>query len=195
MMRLKGQGGSLPRHAKLIVLSRNSRGAELTRLPRWGNRKLAQTGTGQVRLLVSCGRYGSGAVLGSAVVLVHRFPMPLGYGLLVEVVVVMVLGMAAQMGLCMLLGCIRGSAEVSVPGTIVAMLGMALPFAGPSNMRIEIISGAMAGSFMYDLRELLTRQWIVSYRSSNSGCDFRRIEALTKTDVRLHCPPGYQPAR
>ena len=99
--------------------------------------------------LYRCGDVGAGALIGIAVVFVHHFLAPPSYGLLVEVVFVMLLGMAAQMGLCMLLGGLLGSVEVLIPGTVVGMLGMALPFANLSNLRIELIAGALVGSLVF----------------------------------------------
>lgn len=96
-----------------------------------------------------CGDIGAGALIGATVVLIHRFLAPPSYGLFVEVVLVMLLGMAAQMGLCILLGGLLGSMEVLVPGTVVGMLGMALPFANLSNLRTELIAGALAGSLVF----------------------------------------------
>jgi hypothetical protein len=49
--------------------------------------------------------------------------------------------------------------------------------------------------YFKDLNELLGLQWVITYRSSNTGSSFRRIEVTTETDVHIHHPRGYRPAR
>jgi ubiquinone/menaquinone biosynthesis C-methylase UbiE len=123
-------------------------------------------------LLYRCGDVGAGALIGIAVVLVHHFIAPTSYGLVVEVVLVMLLGMAAQMGLCMLIGGLLGSIEVLIPGSIVGMLGMALPFVNLSNLRIELLVGAVGGSLVF----LLFDAWdyTVSGRTQSPSRDGHR---------------------
>jgi lipid-binding SYLF domain-containing protein len=41
-------------------------------------------------------------------------------------------------------------------------------------------------------RDLLARQWLVTYRSSNTGSGFRRIEVTTEANLHLHYPAGYR---
>jgi hypothetical protein len=43
------------------------------------------------------------------------------------------------------------------------------------------------------LNELLGLQWLITYRSSNAGEGFRRIEVTTDYDLRLRYPAGYRP--
>jgi hypothetical protein len=67
----------------------------------------------------------------------------------------------------MLLGGLLGSIEVLIPGTIVGMLGMALPFVNLSNLRIELLAGALVGSLVF------------------------LLFAMTKMSCRTEiCPPG-----
>lgn len=122
--------------------------------------------------LYRCGDMGAGALIGIAVVLAHHFLAPPSYGLLVEVVLVMLLGMAAQMGLCMLFGGLLGSIEVLIPGTIVGMLGMALPLVNLSNLRIELIAGAMGGSLVFLLFDVWDNK--VSDRAQSPSRDGHR---------------------
>jgi VWFA-related protein len=42
------------------------------------------------------------------------------------------------------------------------------------------------------LNEMLGLQWLITYRSSNTGAGFRRIEVTTDYDLRLHHPAGYR---
>jgi hypothetical protein len=39
---------------------------------------------------------------------------------------------------------------------------------------------------------VLARQWLVTYRSSNTGPGFRRIEVTTEANLHLHYPAGYR---
>ena len=48
--------------------------------------------------------------------------------------------------------------------------------------------------YFKEFNELLGLQWLITYRSSNTGPGFRRIEVTTEYDVHLHYPKGY-PAR
>jgi VWFA-related protein len=48
--------------------------------------------------------------------------------------------------------------------------------------------------YFKELNQLLGNQWIITYRSSNTGSDFREIEVTTELDVHLHYPSGYKPA-
>lgn len=48
-------------------------------------------------------------------------------------------------------------------------------------------------SFFKQLNELMGRQWLITYQSSNTGKDFRRIEVTTEIDIHLHYPSGYHP--
>jgi VWFA-related protein len=43
--------------------------------------------------------------------------------------------------------------------------------------------------------ELLGRQWLITYRSSTAGSEFRRITVRTEYDVHLHYPAGYYPRK
>jgi VWFA-related protein len=49
-------------------------------------------------------------------------------------------------------------------------------------------------SYFKELNELLGNQWVITYRSSSTGSDFREIEVTTEQDVHLHYPTGYKPA-
>jgi VWFA-related protein len=46
--------------------------------------------------------------------------------------------------------------------------------------------------YFKELNELLDRQWLITYRSSNTGSGFRRIEVTTDYDLHLHHPAGYR---
>ncbi|MCI0391047.1 MAG: VWA domain-containing protein [Acidobacteria bacterium] len=46
--------------------------------------------------------------------------------------------------------------------------------------------------YFKELNELLDRQWLITYRSSNTGAGFRRIEVTTDYDLHLHHPSGYR---
>jgi VWFA-related protein len=48
-------------------------------------------------------------------------------------------------------------------------------------------------SYFKELNELLGNQWLITYRSSNTGSDYRDIEVTTEQDVHLHYPSGYKP--
>jgi hypothetical protein len=43
-----------------------------------------------------------------------------------------------------------------------------------------------------ELNDLLNRQWLITYRSTNTGAGFRRLEATTDFDLHLHHPSGYR---
>ena len=47
--------------------------------------------------------------------------------------------------------------------------------------------------YFRELNELLGQQWLITYRSTNTGDDFRRIKITTEQDVHLHYPEGYRP--
>jgi VWFA-related protein len=49
--------------------------------------------------------------------------------------------------------------------------------------------------YIKDLKELMGLQWVITYRSSTTGSDFRRIEVTAESDVHLHHPKGYSPAK
>jgi len=36
------------------------------------------------------------------------------------------------------------------------------------------------------------RQWLITYRSANTGSGFRRIEVTTDYELHLHHPAGYR---
>ena len=46
--------------------------------------------------------------------------------------------------------------------------------------------------YFKELNELLDRQWLITYRSSNTGTGFRRIKVTTEYDLHLHYPLGYR---
>lgn len=45
--------------------------------------------------------------------------------------------------------------------------------------------------YFREYKELLKYQWLLTYRSSNTGKGFRRIEVTTDFDIHLHHPAGY----
>ena len=47
--------------------------------------------------------------------------------------------------------------------------------------------------YFKELNELLGLQWLITYRSSNTGDGFRRIEVTTDYDLHLRHPAGYRP--
>lgn len=47
--------------------------------------------------------------------------------------------------------------------------------------------------FFKEMNDLLDRQWLVTYRSSTTGSDFRKIKVTTELDVNLQYPEGYKP--
>ncbi len=47
--------------------------------------------------------------------------------------------------------------------------------------------------YFRELNELMSRQWMITYRSSNTGSGFRKIKVTTEQDVHLHYPQGYDP--
>lgn len=46
--------------------------------------------------------------------------------------------------------------------------------------------------YFKELNELLDRQWLLTYRSTNTGTGFRRIEVTTDYELHLHHPAGYR---
>lgn len=46
--------------------------------------------------------------------------------------------------------------------------------------------------YFKELNELLGRQWLLTYRSTNTGSGFRRLEVTTDYDLHLHHPAGYR---
>lgn len=46
--------------------------------------------------------------------------------------------------------------------------------------------------YFKELNELMGRQWVIAYRSSNTESGFRRIKVTTEQDVHLHYPVGYR---
>jgi VWFA-related protein len=48
--------------------------------------------------------------------------------------------------------------------------------------------------YFKELNELLDRQWLITYRSTNTGASFRRIEVTTDHELHLHHPAGYRPS-
>ncbi|HET9531614.1 MAG TPA: VWA domain-containing protein [Blastocatellia bacterium] len=49
-------------------------------------------------------------------------------------------------------------------------------------------------SYFKELNQLFGNQWLITYRSTNTGSDYREIEVTTELDVHLHYPSGYKPA-
>jgi VWFA-related protein len=47
--------------------------------------------------------------------------------------------------------------------------------------------------YIKELNELMGRQWLITYRSANTGSDFRRIRVSTEQDIHLHHQKGYYP--
>jgi hypothetical protein len=46
--------------------------------------------------------------------------------------------------------------------------------------------------YFREFNDLLARQWLVTYRSSNTSSGFRRIEVTTEANLHLHYPAGYR---
>lgn len=46
--------------------------------------------------------------------------------------------------------------------------------------------------YFKEFNDLLGRQWLITYRSTNTGSGFRRIEVTTEMNVHLHYPAGYR---
>ena len=46
--------------------------------------------------------------------------------------------------------------------------------------------------YFREFNDLLARQWLVTYRSANTGSGFRRIEVTTEANLHLHYPAGYR---
>jgi VWFA-related protein len=46
--------------------------------------------------------------------------------------------------------------------------------------------------YFKELNDLLDRQWLITYRSANTGSGFRRIEVTTDYELHLHHPAGYR---
>jgi VWFA-related protein len=46
--------------------------------------------------------------------------------------------------------------------------------------------------YFREFNDILSRQWLVTYRSSNTGSGFRRIEVTTEANLHLHYPAGYR---
>ena len=46
--------------------------------------------------------------------------------------------------------------------------------------------------YFKELNELMGRQWVITYRSTNTDSGFRRIKVTTEQDVHLHYPVGYR---
>lgn len=46
--------------------------------------------------------------------------------------------------------------------------------------------------YFRELNDVLGREWIVTYRSRNTGRGFHKIEIMTESNVHLHYPPGYE---
>ena len=49
--------------------------------------------------------------------------------------------------------------------------------------------------FLEEFKESFPRQWLITYRSSTVGTNFRRIEVTTDFDIHLHHPAGYEPKK
>jgi VWFA-related protein len=49
--------------------------------------------------------------------------------------------------------------------------------------------------YLEDFKEMFSRQWLITYRSSTVGTGFRRIEVKTDFDIHLHHPSGYEPKK
>jgi VWFA-related protein len=49
--------------------------------------------------------------------------------------------------------------------------------------------------FFEEFKETLARQWLITYRSSTVGNQFRRIEVTTDFEIHLHHPAGYAPQK
>jgi VWFA-related protein len=49
--------------------------------------------------------------------------------------------------------------------------------------------------YFKELNDVLGRQWLITYRSTNTGSGLRRIEVTCEQDVHLHYPAGYPAAK
>jgi VWFA-related protein len=49
--------------------------------------------------------------------------------------------------------------------------------------------------YFKELRDVLGREWIITYRSTNTSSGFRRIKVMTESNVHLHYPAGYDSGR
>lgn len=49
--------------------------------------------------------------------------------------------------------------------------------------------------YFSELNELIKRHWLITYRSTNTGRGFRKIDVTTEHDLHVHHPRGYYPAR
>lgn len=49
--------------------------------------------------------------------------------------------------------------------------------------------------YLEEIKETFPRQWLITYRSSTMGKEFRRIEVTTDFDIHLHYLAGYQPKK
>jgi VWFA-related protein len=49
--------------------------------------------------------------------------------------------------------------------------------------------------YLKELDELLDLQWLITYRSTTKGSDFRSIQVTSEPNVHLHHPAGYRPRR
>jgi VWFA-related protein len=49
--------------------------------------------------------------------------------------------------------------------------------------------------YLEEFKQIFPRQWLITYRSSSTGNNFRKIEVTTDFDIHLHHPAGYQPQK
>lgn len=47
--------------------------------------------------------------------------------------------------------------------------------------------------YLEEFKEIFPHQWLITYRSSSVGKNFRKIEVTTDFDIYLHHPAGYEP--
>lgn len=47
--------------------------------------------------------------------------------------------------------------------------------------------------YLKEFNEVLALQWLITYQSTTTGSEFRRVEVTTESDVHLHHAKGYRP--
>lgn len=90
-----------------------------------------------------------GAATGIAVIAVHHLFVPQALGAIVQFVLGMTFGMAAQMVFSTLAGVLIGTFEAMVPGMLTGMLVMGLPYFKIPSFGSELLAGAALGAGTY----------------------------------------------
>lgn len=109
-------------------------------------------GTGK-HLSWRIGTVVAGVVTGTAVVAVHDIVLAPTDSILAQLVTGMVLAMMTQWAAATVSGALLGNLEVTIPGFVVAMVAMFIPWLPGTSMTEQLLAGGLIGASVFALCE------------------------------------------